>query len=243
MENKEYILNEIREISPLIFELKKDNVYSVSPDYFNNLAENILKKIKQSEKLTYTFSSVNPYKVREGYFESFAEEVLYKIPNLRRELNEVTQELESLAPILNTINKKPVFKLPADYFENFMSSYAVKIQPQAQVISIRKKFYRYAVAAIITVLMTVGVYYIVGKNTGEQRTQALNVKSALKKIKDDEIIEFLKTINSASNITTATSEKKSLENKIRNRIKEMSEEDIKEYLQENLELGEIEMDI
>jgi hypothetical protein len=243
MKSPDNINKELKEVSPLISTIKNDNVYSVPPFYFNNLAEKIIEIIKLFGRLPYNSYSVNPYTVKEGYFESLAESVLRKIQSEEKELNEVTHELESFAPILNTINKRPVFKLPEGYFESFTIASSKTEKPAAKVAYLRKIFSRYAVAAIIAMLMAVGTFYIIGKNTREPGNQALNVKSALKGLEDDEIIEFLQTHATAGDVTTATSEKKNSENKIHKRLKEMSEKDIQQYLQENLEPEEIELDI
>lgn len=242
MKSPNIILNELKEISPLIAEIKNKNIYSVVPDYFNNLAENILQRINSDNKLI-SFSLVTPYKVKEGYFENFSENVLQKIRSQQKTLNEVTDELNGIAPLLNTISKTPLFSVPKGYFENLEVLPNQSLKPQVKVISIVKKFTRYAVAAVIAALMVVAFYLITGKEQKKSAVQALNIKSAIKDLRDEEIIEFLSTHSSSGKTTTVSSDKNIPASKINESLKQMKEEDIQQYLQENQEPAEIEVDI
>jgi hypothetical protein len=88
----------------------------------------------------------------------------------------------------------------------------------------------------------VGVYIITGKVENRLETQAVNVKSAVENLKDEEIIEFLR-MHSSHKTPNVSSERKSAPIKYYESLKKMTDEEIEQYLQENLEPGEVEMDI
>ncbi len=242
MENPNIILNELKEISPLISEIENKNVYSVELSYFNNLAENISQKINSANK-TFNFSSVTPYKVKEGFFENFSENVLQNIRNQQKTLNDVTEELNEIAPLLNTISKASLLSVPEGYFENLHILPIQSLKTKPKVISIAKKISHYAVAAVIATLMIIGSFLITGKEQKKSAAQVLNIKSAVKDLRDEEIIEFLRKHSSSSKTTTVSSEKNIPASKIKESLKQMTEEDIQQYLQENQEPAEIEVDI
>ncbi|MEJ7674404.1 MAG: hypothetical protein WKF59_17335 [Chitinophagaceae bacterium] len=62
-------------------------------------------------------------------------------------------------------------------------------------------------------------------------------------MRDEEIIEFLRTHSSLSNTRNVSSQKNSPASKFYESLKQMTDEEIQQYLQENLEPGEIEVDI
>lgn len=241
MENSGNILDELREISPSLAEIKNVNIYSVNPAYFNNLAENIFQKINLANQ-TFNFSPVTPYTVKEGYFDNFSQNVLQKIRQQQQTFNEVSEELNDIAPLLNTISKTNLFSVPADFFEKFQITPTSSINPKAKVINIARKYTRYAVAAVVATVMIVGFYLITGKEQKKSGAQAVNVQSAIKNLRDEEIIEFLRTHSSRRNTTTVSSEKNTAP-EINESLKQMTEEEIQQYLQETPEPAEIEADI
>ena len=117
MQNRNEILNELRDVAPLTATLEKQNLYVVPAGYFEYLANEILQKIYQQSVTTTPV--VSTYKVPAGYFDGLAEGILQKIKagNVSSE-SEVQEELKQVAPVLNTIDKKNIYSVPADYFEN-----------------------------------------------------------------------------------------------------------------------------
>jgi hypothetical protein len=240
MDNLNIILTELREISPLLAEIKNINIFSVPPSYFNNLAEDIIQNINQVYTRVNNFSSVTPYKVEERYFDNLSNSILIKIRNQKKESSEVVDELNSIAPLLNTINKAPLFSVPQGYFENLNVSQKSLIRPKEKFFI--KKIARYAVAAVITALIGVAIYVITGEADKRSGVQVVNVKSAVKNLRDEEIIGFLRS-HSLSNTGNVSSQKKSPAPKFYESLKQMTDEEIQQYLQDNIEPGEIEVDI
>src|SRR5215212_6816430 len=105
MENKNYIFLELWEISPVIAKISKMNVYSVPASYFNSLSEEIINEINLYKERAYNFPSSTPFSIPEKYFENLSEVILQKV-TMHRRSNEVVEEMEELAPLLNTISRK-----------------------------------------------------------------------------------------------------------------------------------------
>src|SRR5690242_10808371 len=116
-EKKNDIVNELKEIAPLIADIGKENPYSVQADYFTFLTGSIFFHVRLSQLK-------NPgelFSVPNGYFENLADSILSEIYNSNVK-NEAEQELLEIAPLLNTINKENIFSVPVNYFEQLSSS-------------------------------------------------------------------------------------------------------------------------
>src|SRR6185369_3720963 len=103
MESRITILNELREISPVVAEINPANPYQVPAGYFEGLAEKILLRLK------------NPYSVPQGYFETLPDIILKKAK--AQHSSSAKEELEVLSPLLSQISKKTPFSTPAGYFD------------------------------------------------------------------------------------------------------------------------------
>ena len=242
MENKSNILHELREISTLLAEADRQNVYAVSPRYFDNLPGEILSRINSDEERNYDFTSVVPYTVQQGYFENLPESILGRIKAVANQRSEISDELDEIAPTLNKINKTPLYTVPAGYF-NELQPAAVNSRPPAKVFGLSTKMRGYLAAAVITGMMAIGSYLLVDKDLKPQKSShANNVNTAIKDLKDDEIINFLKT-RTSDNVTSTYSETRTPAREIKQQLKEMTDEELQQYLKENSELDEIEVDI
>ncbi|MCX6230874.1 MAG: hypothetical protein NTZ33_04965 [Bacteroidetes bacterium] len=62
MKNSEDIFNEIREISPYLAGLKKENSFQASDEYFDGLSSRIQQKISAEKKEVKTFSLLSYFK-------------------------------------------------------------------------------------------------------------------------------------------------------------------------------------
>jgi hypothetical protein len=241
MEKNPIILDELREVSPALAEFDSDNVYSVPAGYFENLSQEIFSRINSDEEPQYNLPAVLPYKVKEGYFENLSENILSKIRASANHQNETIDELNEFAPLLNTLDKAPLYTLPVDYFEN-LQPVVGREKPGAKVITLSKKVRAYAAAAVITGLMAVGSYFIIDKELTPSKTPADNVNTAIKDLKDEEIINFLKT-RTPENVTSTYSEKGMPAREIEQQLKEMTDEELQQYIKENGRPDEIEVDI
>lgn len=242
MENRNIISEELRDISAGLANINRGNVYSVSPAYFNTLSEKILSRINSNEERDYAFNSVTPYTIRRGYFENLASDILGKIKTSSvGQLNEVHEELNEVAPLLNTINKASLYTVPEGYFDNLKAS-TIAEKPQAKIFSLSKKMRSYAAAAVVTGILAIGSYFIIDKDLSPTKSQAVNVKTAIKGLEDEEIINFLNT-PATDNVTSSFSKKITPVHEVKQKLKEMTDEELQQYLRENEEPDEIEVDI
>lgn len=117
MNSKNYIVQELKEICPFIAKISKTNVYSVSPSYFNDLCKEILNRIILIKERAYNFPSFAPFSIPEDYFQNLSEVILQKVISYHNQSNEVVEEMDGIAPLLNTISKKQVYSVPPDFFD------------------------------------------------------------------------------------------------------------------------------
>jgi hypothetical protein len=76
--------------------------------------KHIYDELKEINSLLPLDKGTEVYAVPEGYFEGFAASVLQKIKN--RQIDNVSDELTSLSPLLAGISKKMPFAVPENYF-------------------------------------------------------------------------------------------------------------------------------
>jgi hypothetical protein len=121
MKKKENILKELKEISPTLTEMPLSaDLFKVPDGYFEGLAGEIILKIRSEEEprslLLEKINKTIPYHLPLGYFDGFAAEVIARIKSEKSAL-EVSEELQSLSPLLSAIEKKPAYTIPEGYFK------------------------------------------------------------------------------------------------------------------------------
>ncbi|MEI7803434.1 MAG: hypothetical protein WCI97_12345 [Bacteroidota bacterium] len=85
MENRNDILNELKQLSPLLAERKKENLFTVPANYFSSMEENVMGKIyAESVSAELKNSGLKEFKKQEvfdvpyGYFERLPNQILQK---------------------------------------------------------------------------------------------------------------------------------------------------------------------
>ena len=143
------ILNELKEISPLLAGIEKANIFSVPDNYFNSLPAIVLKNIS-NKTLPSSLNEEKMSQVPEGYFENLSSKILQRIKE--RESETVLDELKFLSPVLFSLQNKNVFTVPSEYFKNSEAEIVKKTKPAAKVITIKKRnsAWRIAAAAVVT---------------------------------------------------------------------------------------------
>ncbi len=201
MENRDDILNELNELSPLIAGMEKVNVFTVPAGYFDRVSNDVLICIKEeSGELLSSINSKPFMQVPQGYFDSLADNILNKI----KAADDAATELRSLSPMLYSIQNENVFTVPEGYFESLPGSIMQTVKPQqAKVVFMHKRsftFIWYAVAAVFTAVLALGVYKFTGTVTGNKNnlpgyvTAGLKIQNfdeELSKISDEDIIKYL----------------------------------------------------
>lgn len=240
MDNNNYILKELREISPLIIKISKTNVYLVPSSYFNNLAQEIIEQINLIKERAYNFPSAAPFSIPEDYFTNLSGVILQKVITDHKQQNEVIEEMEGISLLLNTISKKQVYSIPPGFFDKIQIPSAEIKKKKSKVVSINNwsRFLRLSAAAIITSFLAIGVYTITGKDFINSRRNN-NAANEVKNLSKEEIVNFLKTSASDENVTSTSKNKSKHENAIRSSLKEVSDKEIEQYLKEIGETDEI----
>jgi hypothetical protein len=212
MNNRIDIINELREISPLLGGMEKVNVFTVPAGYFEQMAGNMLTLVKQEENSLLLAHKQQPLMdVPAGYFDSLADNILNKIKQ---------QEAVEAYPLLNSISKDNVYTVPQGYFESVSAAILNKVnKPQAKVVGMGSKtgWFKYAAAAVFVGAVMFGAYKFTGGGVKEslpdyviagQKIQ--NVEAELEKMADEDIIKYLQAEGSdveASLVATAIDEK------------------------------------
>lgn len=200
------ILNELREISPLLAGLERVNVFTVPQDYFDKISSSILLKLDQDQISGKAMAL--PLEAPAGYFENLSSNILSRIKS------ESLHESNEVFPALLNEKINLPFNLPENYFESLPSQILNKVKAnneKAKVVSFHiKRIYRYAAAAVIILGLLTTSYFlfnhsdkdkngfaVVNKQT-VQDPDALqyNSKKAFNEgiaaLTDDQIAEYLK---------------------------------------------------
>lgn len=166
MDKENEILKELEEISPTLCQIQKVNVFEVPENYFEELTEkltlftllNVNEKSAFIPEKNMTFSEMRD--IPEGYFNSLSDRILSKIKNSEAQIEE--EELINSFPVLYSLKGKNVFSIPPNYFQDLESIILNKInnKPEAKVVSIQSKWWKYAAAAVVTGVIAVSSLFI-----------------------------------------------------------------------------------
>ncbi len=242
MEKMNNIREELIQISPLLANAERLQVYQIPTGYFENLTNEINEKVIAGVEPVYHLSTSNPYIVPNNYFEELAETLMHKVKSVT-ENTEVFNELETIAPLLNKISKKPVLTTPAGYFANgndFLSATKSSTPTSAKVVPIRSasKWMRYAAAAVIAVILGTGAFFISGeKDNNLAKVEVPKVQ--VNKLSEQDIMEYLKTNSALGDAATTSYKTSAKESDIWRSVSKMSDKEIKDFLKENGEADEI----
>ena len=128
MQGKENISEEIRQVSGLVADISRKELFEVPQGYFEGLAGRILELVQAGdrvEELSPALSGLRHLPVHTapaGYFEDFAGKMLAHI--------HASEELAGISSLLSGIGKKTPFTVPGGYFDQpgeYMSRLTGKI--------------------------------------------------------------------------------------------------------------------
>jgi major membrane immunogen (membrane-anchored lipoprotein) len=129
MESKVDILNELKELSPLVAGVEKVNVFTVPSGYFERLEEDILMGVKVETGVFNSITNQPSMQVPQGYFESLSDNILSKIKA------EEATEVKELSPMLYSIKNENTFTVPQGYFESLSANILNKINEEETTAS------------------------------------------------------------------------------------------------------------
>ena len=245
MDKKEEILNELRAISPFLAEMEQVNPYTLPDGYFEALPDRITEKILLTASLQPGFANTNCYQVPGGYFDHLSGKILSAI-KMAEQANEVTAELTSVAPLLNTISKEHVYNVPEGYFEREIAGSSLQPKKKgAGVFSIRsvKRWMQYAAAAVVAGILVTGAFLFTDDRGDEyiefEKYNQVDIPTELNKVSEEELLKYLdnpehSAIMPSVNLSAAEVELFNMNSSMQT----ISDEELKQYLNENTELSD-----
>lgn len=200
MKISEQILNELKEVSPMLAAMERINPFAVPEAYFSGLSERLLINAKIYAEQADTSIHSNNLRVPDGYFDNLSSQVLNKIKSTEIGVEEFS--------LLSSLKGKNTYSVPEGYFDTLSSQVMNKIAYKpAKVISI-KSWMKYAAAAVIAGVMTFTGFQIYNGNIINQQV-AFNthlpayiessfqyktpeqVNEGIASLTDDQIIKYL----------------------------------------------------
>ena len=154
MENRNTIINELQNLSPVVAQVAPVNPYRLPEGYFEHLPAALLSMVKGEEvSLVVPAALSDPYSVPDGYFEKLPELMLEKVksgfvltdkqnpyavpegyfdglPDVilnkvkASEASTPKEELDLVSSVLGSINKQNPYSLPAGYFDDLAGNIA-----------------------------------------------------------------------------------------------------------------------
>ena len=180
MENKELIRSELEQLSTLVASIPSYNVFSVPDRYFTDFPAECMNWISVSP---YFGTQVPPQQVPQGYFDHLASDVLQRV------------KTES-EPVLIYNSKNNPYSVPTGYFDQLPGEILQKVDSPARIISISKRFFRYAAAAVITGILGLSLFNRINDRSvvfsEKVGIAQLNIDRQLENINDKEIVDYLK---------------------------------------------------
>lgn len=126
------------------------------------------------------------------------------------ENKEIIQELEQVAPLLNTIPKAPVQSIPTAYFDHFQVQIAQdnsNIQATGATVvnmNTHRKWYTLAAAAVVIGILVIGGFNLVNQSSVKtepgivinmKQIAKMDINQSVQTLSNDAIDEYLKTAN------------------------------------------------
>ena len=177
--NSSDILNELKELSPLLARLEKVNVFTVPEGYFDGISTTVLVTVKEEKNNLPLFSGQSIFNIPTGYFESLAENILIKI---KEDRNTHEDELRGLSAMLYSIQNENVYNVPKGYFDGLAASILQKVQPQLPKVFLMRKrtgILKFAIAASVIGILAFGIYKIDKNFAGNMSTNGSSLSASL----------------------------------------------------------------
>jgi len=144
MKPEEIILLELLEVAPTLAEHSKQMPFEVPDGYFETFPILMLEQVAPIP--------IVESDVPEGYFNRFPEMMMQKL-----RAQEVVDEIEIIAPLLNSISKTMPHHLPEKYFEQLQPEEVTNTVP---VVSIKRKVWMQVAAAVVVLVAAFTLWQI-----------------------------------------------------------------------------------
>lgn len=236
MENRNTILNELKEISPVVAQAGFENPYDVPQGYFDNFAAILLQRIKAGEASTAKeeletlspllsgLSKKTPFSAPAGYFDELTDNAVAGA----KAIDFVNGELENLSPLMSSLKGKNVYEVPAGYFEQLPAQMLQKAKSQpAKVVSMNftRKVVRYAAAAVVAGLIVAAAWMYMGSKETEPGLAGIELISdeALENYVENQVVSLAETTIIAANAEIEAEDLKDM-------LADVSDEELQKYV-------------
>lgn len=225
-----YIQHELQELAPSLIGLQ-NNVYTIPQNYFIESEVAVLQLVTQN-----FVPKLKPsYTLPDGYFDTLSSQILQKIKHQNIEFND--DELKDIAPLLASIPKQNVYKIPQNYFDNLN----IKI-PKAKVVSFKKTMQYASAAAVIGVVALFGIKAVNNNKIKQEYAAAkkVNIEKSIEQISIDELQKGVNNTVAFNNTVVeppVTNLQKILD--VEESLQVVSDEELENYLQQNSEIEKI----
>jgi len=147
MENKNIIQQELMEVAPALASISRQMPFALPEGYFDELPLNLLGVVVPKKAAM---------SVPEGYFDSLPALLLQKAKASAVVEEEV--EMEESFPLLESIDRKMPYHVPAGFFENWVAPIPERVAPVVPISRSWRKVAGWAVAASILALVSLFGY-------------------------------------------------------------------------------------
>nr|WP_294995278.1 hypothetical protein [uncultured Sediminibacterium sp.] len=235
MSQREAIENELKQMGLSLEHLSARIPYRVPDGYFEAFSDLLLERLAVNADI----SKNKVYQLPNGYFEGLSDRIIAAIHKA-----DVTEEMESLSPLLNTLSKEMPFHKqasPALNMETIMQRAAVREIPVVQMRARKPlKWMRLAAAAVVAgLLITTAVLYT--SDTSQQNGDMkfadyaqIDVSHEISKLSEEELNTYLSS--SEKLIVAAGYREQYGEDEfpdVNEHIQYMSDDELKQYLDES----------
>lgn len=234
MNQREDIIAELKQIDPSMAQWPFHMPYSLPAGYFDTITGKLLEQLS----LELVVEKKQAYTIPAGYFELLPGRILAAI---RRQ--DVTEELEELAPVLNLVSKQmPYSKTASPEFnmEGVMEQTVMREIPVIQMLERKtRKWMSYAAAAVLTGVILATAFLYNGNTTDETNNinyAQVDVSQEISKLSEDELNTYLAATEKLV-INTGDRDVYGVETlpEVDEHIEMTSDDELKQYLDESTE--------
>ena len=232
-EHHQQWLKELSALAPILAGMKKVNPFRVPDDYFSKNESRLSRLLLNLEKQKNEKSDAG-FKVPENYFEELSESIMKKLEHADKQDPDPREEIKAEAPVLAGIDKKNLFLIPDNYFNQLTIELESGIQKIFPLRSLFKNSYfriSIAVAAVLTgAILTINLC-----DKGKGQPQYELTHEAVAEYVSENINDY-----SESNLIDFLDEDEldALYNKENNLT--LTDEDIDQYLLEDIDIQNLE---
>lgn len=185
------------ELPEILQSLRNSSVFEVPEGFFQQFSERVLEKIHENDLEVKTqredfefpeilsgLRNVNVFKVPVGYFEQLSGQVFEGVHPEAVTDQSILDKSDEIGPLLTELKNRNVFTVPNRYFaqlpKNILSAVSHRSAGKVIVMTHRKGWIRYAVAAALAGIVTMlSVQYFINQHAEESAAATAQMMAKL----------------------------------------------------------------